>query len=92
MSTVSFSRMFRGKFRTNTCRIVVLTSLVWLLIDVILIVKYADCPSTGSGSSWLCKRNGAGYDVESQFGATLCASSTFQQQASHPVQAQGLSA
>uniref|UniRef100_A0A182IBL7 Uncharacterized protein n=2 Tax=gambiae species complex TaxID=44542 RepID=A0A182IBL7_ANOAR len=56
--------MFRGKIRTNTCRIVVLTSLVWLLIDVILIVKYADCPSTGGGSSWLCKRNGDGYDVE----------------------------
>ncbi|XP_041775063.1 polypeptide N-acetylgalactosaminyltransferase 5 isoform X1 [Anopheles merus] len=64
MSVVSLNRMFRGKIRTNTCRIVVLTSLVWLLIDVILIVKYADCPSTGGGSSWLCKRNGDGYDVE----------------------------
>ncbi|KFB49122.1 hypothetical protein ZHAS_00017275 [Anopheles sinensis] len=65
MTTVSLSRMFRGKFRTNTCRIVVLTSLVWLLIDVILIVKYADCPSTGGGSSWLCKTNNRGeYDGE----------------------------
>uniref|UniRef100_A0A182WFI6 Uncharacterized protein n=1 Tax=Anopheles minimus TaxID=112268 RepID=A0A182WFI6_9DIPT len=59
--------MFRGKLRTNTCRIVVLTSLVWLLIDVILIVKYADCPSTGGGSSWLCKRNSGTYDVEKPF-------------------------
>ncbi|XP_058125321.1 polypeptide N-acetylgalactosaminyltransferase 5 isoform X2 [Anopheles ziemanni] len=65
MTNVSLSRMFRGKFRTNTCRIVVLTSLVWLLIDVILIVKYADCPSTGGGSSWLCKNNNRGeYDGE----------------------------
>uniref|UniRef100_A0A182P4A9 Uncharacterized protein n=1 Tax=Anopheles epiroticus TaxID=199890 RepID=A0A182P4A9_9DIPT len=56
--------MFRGKIRTNTCRIVVLTSLVWLLIDVILIVKYAECPSGGDGSSWLCRRSG--YDVESR--------------------------
>uniref|UniRef100_A0A182F6A7 Uncharacterized protein n=1 Tax=Anopheles albimanus TaxID=7167 RepID=A0A182F6A7_ANOAL len=63
MSNVNFSRMFRGKFRTNTCRIVLLTSLVWLLIDVILIVNYADCPSSGGGSSWLCKRS-AEYDIE----------------------------
>lgn len=60
MTNINYSRMFRGKIRTNTCRIVLLTSLVWLLIDVILIMNYADCLG---GSSWLCKRPGE-YDVE----------------------------
>ncbi|KXJ78798.1 hypothetical protein RP20_CCG003551 [Aedes albopictus] len=60
MTTINYSRMFRGKIRTNTCRIVLLTSLVWLLIDVILIMNYADCLG---GSTWLCKRAGE-YDVE----------------------------
>ncbi|XP_063698586.1 polypeptide N-acetylgalactosaminyltransferase 5 isoform X2 [Culicoides brevitarsis] len=56
----SFRRMFRGRLRTSTCRIIVLTSLVWLLIDVILIMNYTDC--IGS-NSFLCKKSGE-YDVE----------------------------
>lgn len=42
MTNVSISRMFRGKMRTNTCRIILLTSLVWLVVDVVLLMKYAD--------------------------------------------------
>lgn len=42
MTNVSISRMFRGKMRTNTCRIILLTSLVWLVVDVVLLMRYAD--------------------------------------------------
>ncbi|XP_055685223.1 polypeptide N-acetylgalactosaminyltransferase 5 isoform X1 [Lutzomyia longipalpis] len=41
-SSGNFARMFRGKLRMNTCRIILLTSLVWLLIDVALIMHYMD--------------------------------------------------
>lgn len=34
--------MFRGKMRMSTCRIILITSLAWLLIDVIIIMKYTD--------------------------------------------------
>lgn len=42
MTVVPCSRMFRGNLRSNTCRIVVLTSLVWLVVDVVLLLRYAD--------------------------------------------------
>lgn len=38
----NYSRMFRGRIRMSTCRIILVTSLAWLLIDVILIMKYTD--------------------------------------------------
>lgn len=38
----NYTRMFRGKMRMSTCRIILITSLAWLLIDVILIMKYTD--------------------------------------------------
>lgn len=60
MTDKHFRRMFRGRIRTSTCRIIVLTSLVWLLIDVILIMNYTDC--IGS-NSFLCKKPGE-YAVE----------------------------
>ena len=41
-SMSGYSRMFRGKLRMSTCRIILITSLAWLLIDVILIMKYTD--------------------------------------------------
>jgi hypothetical protein len=41
-SMSNYTRMFRGKMRVSTCRIILITSLAWLLIDVILIMKYAD--------------------------------------------------
>lgn len=47
--------MLRGKFRTNTCRIIILTSLVWLLVDVIIIMNYT--------ANYTEKRKGE-YDVE----------------------------
>lgn len=43
----SYSRMFRGRIRMSTCRIILITSLAWLLIDVILIMKYTDGLSSG---------------------------------------------
>lgn len=59
MTNVIVSRMCRGKMRTNTCRIVILTSIVWLLIDVILLMHYMDIIGPGSTG----KRAGE-YDVE----------------------------
>uniref|UniRef100_A0A336LJL8 Polypeptide N-acetylgalactosaminyltransferase n=1 Tax=Culicoides sonorensis TaxID=179676 RepID=A0A336LJL8_CULSO len=53
-------RMLRGKIRASTCRIIVLTSFVWLLIDIIIIMNYIDC--TGS-NSFLCRKSGE-YNVE----------------------------
>lgn len=38
----NYTRMFRGKMRMSTCRIILITSLAWLLIDVIIIMKYTD--------------------------------------------------
>lgn len=46
-SMSGYSRMFRGKLRMSTCRIILITSLAWLLIDVILIMKYSDGLSGG---------------------------------------------
>lgn len=43
----SYTRMFRGKMRMSTCRIILVTSLAWLLIDVIIIMKYTDGLSGG---------------------------------------------
>ncbi|XP_037051693.1 polypeptide N-acetylgalactosaminyltransferase 5 isoform X1 [Bradysia coprophila] len=57
MTNVSISRMFRGKMRTNTCRIILLTSLVWLVVDVVLLMRYADFFNN------VDKRSGE-YDVE----------------------------
>lgn len=57
MTNVSISRMFRGKMRTNTCRIILLTSLVWLVVDVVLLMRYADFFNS------VDKRTGE-YDVE----------------------------
>lgn len=42
MAGINFSRLLRGNVRSNTCRIVLATSLVWLIIDVILVVRYSD--------------------------------------------------
>lgn len=43
----NYTRMFRGKMRMSTCRIILITSLAWLLIDVILIMKYTDGLNSG---------------------------------------------
>lgn len=42
MSNVNLSRYFRGKMRSNSCRIILITSLIWLLIDVIVLMNYMD--------------------------------------------------
>ncbi|XP_026466118.1 polypeptide N-acetylgalactosaminyltransferase 5-like isoform X2 [Ctenocephalides felis] len=44
--------MFRSKFRMHTCRVILLTSLVWFLVDVVLLTFYSDC----IGSGWNCRR------------------------------------
>ncbi|XP_031352830.1 polypeptide N-acetylgalactosaminyltransferase 5 isoform X1 [Photinus pyralis] len=49
--------MFHGKLRIHTCRVVLLTSLVWFLIDVIILSLYSEC------LGGTCKKAGE-YDVE----------------------------
>ncbi|XP_037958454.1 polypeptide N-acetylgalactosaminyltransferase 5-like [Teleopsis dalmanni] len=60
MSTLSLTRKLRGRLRSNTCRIVLLTSLVWVVVDFVLIAHYSDCIGK---DGWRCKRRGE-YDVE----------------------------
>ncbi|KAJ8866761.1 hypothetical protein PR048_032622 [Dryococelus australis] len=43
--------MFRTKFRIHTCRVILLTSLVWFLVDVVVLTFYSDCVG---GSGWGC--------------------------------------
>ncbi|KAK8722998.1 hypothetical protein OTU49_011988, partial [Cherax quadricarinatus] len=46
--------MFRAsRLRVHTCKIVLVTSLVWFVMDVAVIMYYSDC-TTGSG--WGCGR------------------------------------
>lgn len=49
--------MFRSKIRIHTCRVILLTSLVWFLVDVVVLTFYSDCLSGN------CKRSNE-YDVE----------------------------
>lgn len=35
--------MFHGKLRIHTCRVILLTSLVWFLIDVVILSFYSEC-------------------------------------------------
>lgn len=58
MTNVTLSRMFRGKVRSNTCRIIILTSIVWLLVDVVVLMHYVDLFSSNTG-----RRTGE-YEVE----------------------------
>ncbi len=41
-------RMLRGRIRMHTCRVVLVTSLVWLLLDVAVLVYYSDPTPTAS--------------------------------------------
>ncbi|KAL9922825.1 polypeptide N-acetylgalactosaminyltransferase 5 isoform 1-T10 [Glossina fuscipes fuscipes] len=59
MTSLSFTRKLRGRMRSNTCRIVLLTSLVWVIVDVVLIAHYSDCIGK---DGWRCKRTGE-YDL-----------------------------
>ncbi|XP_066992497.1 polypeptide N-acetylgalactosaminyltransferase 5 [Anabrus simplex] len=43
--------MFRTKVRIHTCKVIVLTSLVWFLVFVVLLTFYSDCVG---GSGWGC--------------------------------------
>lgn len=49
--------MFRSKIRIHTCRVILLTSLVWFLIDVVVLTFYSDCLGGN------CKKTNE-YDVE----------------------------
>ncbi|XP_076067790.1 polypeptide N-acetylgalactosaminyltransferase 5 isoform X4 [Oratosquilla oratoria] len=49
--------MFRSsRLRVHTCKIILVTSLVWFVMDLAVIMYYSDCTS---GSGWRCK-NGDG--------------------------------
>lgn len=39
--------MLRSKIRIHTCRIILLTSLVWLMVDVALLAFYSECFGDG---------------------------------------------
>ncbi|XP_071440143.1 polypeptide N-acetylgalactosaminyltransferase 5 isoform X1 [Hetaerina americana] len=43
--------MFRSKVRIHTCKIIFLTSLVWFLIDVVILMYYSDCVGGSCSSS-----------------------------------------
>lgn len=55
--------MFRTKVRIHTCKVILLTSLVWFLVDVVVLTFYSDCVG---GSGWGCSNvaNGNGRPVE----------------------------
>ncbi|XP_070155759.1 polypeptide N-acetylgalactosaminyltransferase 5 isoform X1 [Polyergus mexicanus] len=46
--------MFRFKIRIHTCQVILLTSLVWFLVDVMVLMFYSDCIG---GSGWNCPDN-----------------------------------
>ncbi|ALC38238.1 pgant5 [Drosophila busckii] len=60
MTLLSFTRKMRGRMRSNTCRIVLLTSLVWAIFDFVLIAHYSDCIGK---DGWRCRRAGE-YDLD----------------------------
>uniref|UniRef100_A0A6A7FXF7 Polypeptide N-acetylgalactosaminyltransferase n=3 Tax=Hirondellea gigas TaxID=1518452 RepID=A0A6A7FXF7_9CRUS len=70
--------MFRtSRLRMHTCKIVLVTSLIWFVFDVVVIMYYSDC-STGSGG-WGCSTGvpGAGRnrdDNSAQVGGGLLGS------------------
>jgi polypeptide N-acetylgalactosaminyltransferase len=35
--------MFRTKIRIHTCKVVLFTSLVWFLVDVMVLMYYTEC-------------------------------------------------
>lgn len=43
--------MFRTKIRVHTCKVILFTSLVWLLVDVIVLTFYSDCIGRGCGKN-----------------------------------------
>lgn len=45
---MSLSRMIRVKVHSNTCRIVILTSIIWLLIYVVVLMNYVELLSTNT--------------------------------------------
>ena len=45
--------MFRSKMRIHTCQVILLTSLVWFLVDVGIIMLYSDCIG---GNGWGCPK------------------------------------
>ena len=53
--------MFRTKVRIHTCKVILLTSLVWFLVDVVVLTFYSDCVG---GSGWGCNGNNAMAQVE----------------------------
>lgn len=44
--------MLRSKMRIHTCQVILFTSLVWFLVDVIILMFYSDCIN---GSGWNCQ-------------------------------------
>ena len=41
------TKTFIMRFRTQTCKIILATSLIWFLVDVVLLIYYTDCGGSG---------------------------------------------
>lgn len=63
--------MFRSKIRIHTCQVILLTSLVWFLIDVIILMFFSECIN---GSGWNCQ--GVDQDLQENQQPTMGESAT----------------
>ena len=57
------AKMFRSKIRIHTCQVILLTSLVWFLVDVMVLMFYSDCMG---GTGWGCTENKQSLTEENQ--------------------------
>lgn len=49
--------MFRSKVRINTCKVILVTSLIWFVIDVLILAFYSDSVSNLQKLKNVSKRN-----------------------------------
>ena len=56
-SPTAVSMAFGIRCRRHTCKIVILTSLVWCFLDVVVLVTYSDC---SNGVGFMCGGGGGG--------------------------------
>ena len=44
--------------RRHTCKVILITSLVWCIVDLVVLVNYSDC-GDDAGGGWGCAGQGA---------------------------------
>ena len=57
---------FGIRCRRHTCKIVLLTSLVWCFVDVVVLVTYSDC---SNGAGFMCGDSGGGRGLSDALGS-----------------------